>query len=91
VRFGSKADTYDAKRRLRFNPESNSDVRYGPEVDMAELSPRPSVAIQGQKDTGVLRRPSDCPPGKDEDACSYEAGNQIAEPTTTERDTEHIE
>jgi hypothetical protein len=35
--------------------------------------------------------PSDCPPGKDDDACSDEASDQIAYPTTPERDTELAE
>ena len=39
----------------------------------------------------LRRRPSDCPCGKDEDACPDEASDQIAYPTTTERDTEHAE
>jgi hypothetical protein len=39
----------------------------------------------------LRHRPSDCPRGKDEDACSDEASDQIAEQTTTERDTEHVE
>ena len=39
----------------------------------------------------LRRRPSDCPRSKDEDACSDEAGDQIAEHTATKRDAEHVE
>ena len=54
------------------------------------------LAPPGSNDTSAInpmlrRRPSDCERGKDEDACSDEASDQIAYPTTTERDTEHAE
>src|SRR5262249_28124437 len=57
------------------------------------LFPWPTIC---SNDTSAInpmlrRRPSDCPHGKDEDASSDEASDQIAYPTTTERDTEHVE
>src|SRR5262249_52310526 len=43
VRFGSKADICNAKRHVRFTPESNIkcdiwNVRFGPKADMANLT-----------------------------------------------------
>ena len=62
VRFGSKADMYNAKRDVRFTPESGHvsaavHVRFGPIADIGRASIAVHDRMRKEESSNIVNRP----------------------------------